>query len=217
MTRVPSEPFETQRHQMVETQLKRRGITDARVLKVMDDVPRHCFVATPYTEQAYEDNPLPTALEQTISQPYIVALMTEALALEPHHRVLEIGTGSGYQTAILCALCAYVYSIERHGALSNEAGKRLKALGYENVSLKVGDGTAGWAAHAPYDAILIAATGSKVPQPLMNQLNPDHGRLLIPLQQGDGQELVLLQRTPEKIKRISYGPVRFVPLIGQFT
>ncbi len=222
--------FESQRNAMVTRQIESRGIVNQRVLEAMRRVPRHEFIEESSRDSAYEDHPLGIGLGQTISQPYMVALMTEALDPQPGQKVLEIGTGSGYQTAVLAELYDEVYSIERHGALSEEAGRRLNRLGYGNTHLRVGDGTQGWPEAAPFDAIMITACGPKMPGPLMNQLNTEHGRLLAPigpenpdevtesssnLADKPFQELVLMHRTPEGIKRVSYGDVRFVPLIGE--
>ncbi len=218
--------FETERHVMVARQIEGRGVKTPRVLEAMRRVPRHEFVEKSSWDDVYEDHPMGIGLGQTISQPYIVALMTEALDPQPGQRVLEIGTGSGYQTAVLAELYDEVYSIERHGALSEQAGLILKRLGYDQVHLRVGDGTKGWPEAAPFDAIIVTAGGPKMPAPLMNQLNVDHGRLLAPIgmvhpdssakkDEDVGQELVLMHRTPEGIKRHSYGDVRFVPLIGE--
>ncbi len=220
--------FEAEREAMVARQIEGRGVKNQRVLEAMRRVLRHEFVDESCLSSAYEDTPLGIGLGQTISQPYMVALMSEALDPQSGQKVLEIGTGSGYQTAVLAELYDEVYSIERHGALAERAARVLKRLGYKNLHLRVGDGTQGWADAAPFDAIIITACGPKMPSPLMNQLNVEHGRLLAPVgainpdSENDkdpndkaSQELVLMQRTPEGIKRLSYGDVRFVPLIGE--
>jgi protein-L-isoaspartate(D-aspartate) O-methyltransferase len=202
------------RNYMVENQLARRGIKEARLLAAMRRVPRHGFVPESLREQAYNDYPLPIGDEQTISQPYIVALMTEALELKETDRVLEIGTGSGYQAAILAELVAEVYTIDRLASLSAEAQKVLEALGYKNIHLKVGDGTLGWLEEAPFDAILVTAGAPQVPRPLTEQLALN-GRLVIPVGDRFSQTLTLVRRTPEGLKHEYHGGCRFVRLIGE--
>jgi protein-L-isoaspartate(D-aspartate) O-methyltransferase len=204
-----------ERRRMVERQLASRGIRDERLLAAMRAVAREAFIAGELAEFAYEDAPLPIAAGQTISQPYIVAMMTAALEIEPHHRVLEVGTGSGYAAAILSQLAAEVYTIERHEELAVAAERRLRALGYANVHVRHGDGTLGWAEHAPYDAIVIAAGGPEIPPPLLAQLAVG-GRLVIPIGPTPrDQELVRVRRTgDETYTREELGGVRFVPLIG---
>lgn len=203
------------REAMVREQLEDRGIRHSRVLAAFRKVPRHGFVPKADRWKAYEDTPLPIGLDQTISQPYIVGLMTEALDPQPEESILEIGTGSGYQTAILCELYRHVYSIERHPELADRARRILADQGYKNVTVQTGDGTLGWPQKAPFNAILIAAAGPRVPYPLMNQLCPDQGKLILPLETDGEQELVMMVRTPESIRRVPLGPVRFVPLIGR--
>lgn len=204
------------RSQMVERQLARRGIQSRAVLDAMGTVPREAFVPEASRHEAYEDFPLPIGEGQTISQPYVVALMIEALSLEANARVLEVGAGSGYAAAVLGQIAQDVYAIERHGALARAASERMHALGYDNVRVKGGDGTLGWPEEAPFDAILVSAGGPEVPAPLLEQLVPG-GRLVIPL--GDpmqDQELVRLERRAEgAVVRESLGHVRFVPLIGE--
>lgn len=201
---------------MVERHLVTRGIRDPRVLAAMREVPREAFVPGELAEFAYEDAPLPIEEAQTISQPYIVALMAAALELEPRHRVLEVGTGSGYAAAVLSRIAAEVYTIERHGELAETARTRLEALGYANVHVRHGDGTLGWAEHGPYDAIVVAAGGPQVPDPLLAQLAVG-GRLVIPV--GDTpreQRLVRVRRVDAgTYAREDLGGVRFVPLVGE--
>ena len=165
---------------MVETQLRARGIRDAHVLRAMERVPRHEFVDPRYRDQAYEDHPLPINAGQTVSQPFIVALMLEILHLEPGSKVLEIGTGSGYQTAVLAEICGHVYSVERHPQLAAEAQDTLSRLGFTNLTLRVGDGSLGLPEYAPFDAIVVSAAAERIPAPLFQQLargwTPDHSR-----------------------------------------
>ncbi|MBW2461355.1 MAG: protein-L-isoaspartate(D-aspartate) O-methyltransferase [Deltaproteobacteria bacterium] len=204
-----------QRHLMVERQIAARGIRDRAVLGAMREVPRERFVAEHLAEFAYDDTPLGIEEGQTISQPYIVALMAEALELTPTTRVLEVGAGSGYATAVMSRLADAVYAIERHELLAHNAGVRLRDLGYENVSVRHGDGTLGWAAHAPYDAIAVAAGGPDVPHSLLQQLEVG-GRLVMPVGPDERmQELVRVRRlSDERYERESLGRVSFVPLIG---
>ena len=206
--------FQKARHRMVDTQLVSRGVHDPRVLDAMRKVPRHLFVDEALCDQSYNDHPLPISERQTISQPYIVALMTEALGLQGMEKVLEIGTGSGYQTAILAELANRVYSIERLLGLSQRARQVLQDLGYRNVALKVGDGTLGWPEEAPFDAILVSAGAPSVPQPLVDQMSVG-ARLIIPVGDHLSQELVLVERLPEGIRKTDMGGCRFVDLIGK--
>ena len=196
-------------------ELRRQGIRDERVLAAMSRVPRHRFVPAASQEQAWDNVALAIAAGQTISQPFVVALMTEALALHGSERVLEIGTGSGYQSAILAELAAEVISIERHASLATAAASLLATLGYRNVTVHVGDGTAGWIAAAPFDRILVAAAAPRVPPPLLAQLRDDGGRLVIPIGEPDDQRLVAFERDGEQTRQQQLGPVRFVPLIGR--
>ncbi len=207
--------FEEARKRMVEMQIISRGIKDRRVINAMLKVPRHLFVGENMKNQAYEDHPLPIGEGQTISQPYIVALMTESLGLKGGEKVLEIGTGSGYQTAILAELCERVYTIERIASLSQRAKTILEKLGYDNIEFKVGDGTLGWPEAAPFDGILVTAASPKVPQPLVDQMAMG-GRMVIPVGDRLTQDLVLIERVPEGIKKTSLGGVRFVDLIGKW-
>lgn len=200
---------------MVRSQLARRGITDPRVLAAMSWVPREWFLAPDLAWQAYRDGPLPIGSGQTISQPYIVALMTASLALQRRHRVLEVGTGSGYQTAVLARLVRHVFSIERLPDLLVEAEERFRRLGIANVDTRLGDGATGWPEAAPFDAILITAATPRVPAPLLEQLTPG-GRLVAPIGDHDEQELVILERSGDGWHERRAGGVRFVPLVSRF-
>ena len=199
---------------MVDTQLLQRGIRDERVLGAMARVPRHEFVADPYRAQAYDDNPLPIGEGQTISQPYIVALMLEMLELSEEDIVLEIGTGSGYQTALLAQLSRHVYSIERHAALAAKAQAALAKLGYRNVTIEVGDGSKGLPAHAPFDGIVVSAAAPDLPQALFEQLK-EGGRLVVPVGPTEAQFLQLVTKKEGKPVLSEQIPCRFVPLIGE--
>lgn len=202
--------FIIQRANMVKSQLKARGIQDQRVLDAMNTVPRHLFVPKDLRDQAYADSALPIGYDQTISQPYIVALMCEATTILPHDKVLEIGTGSGYQGAVLSQLSQEVYTIEIVSSLGKQARKILNELEYNNVQVKIGDGYSGWPEHAPYNVILITAATEKVPQPLIDQLALK-GRLIVPLGSSLHQELVLFIKTEKGLKKESLGSVVFVP------
>ena len=204
------------RTRMVETQIVARGVRDPRVLSAMRTVPRHLFVDPGQREEAYEDRPLPIAGNQTISQPYIVALMTDLLELSPSDTVLEVGTGSGYQAAILAELAAKVYTIEIVEPIGKRAAEKLAALGYHNVITRVGDGYSGWPDAAPFDGILVTAAAPDVPQPLFDQLKTG-GRLVIPVGgQWQSQELLVIEKKPDGSKVIRRAlPVRFVPLIRE--
>lgn len=199
---------------MVELQLRRRGIDDERVLEAMSRVPRHEFVAEPYRTQAYDDNPLPIGQAQTISQPYIVGLMVQLLSPAPEDRVLEVGTGSGYQVAVIAELARHVYSIERRPELAAQAGSALRRLGYDNVTLEVGDGSLGLPPHAPFDAIIVSAAAPEVPPALFEQL-AEGGRLVIPIGPVDAQMLQLIIRKDGKPVASAHVPCRFVPLVGE--
>jgi protein-L-isoaspartate(D-aspartate) O-methyltransferase len=203
------------RKRMVQDQLAARGIKNPAVLKAMGEVPREEFVPDGMAEFAYEDSALPIQQAQTISQPYIVALMTEALELSPDDRVLEIGTGSGYAAAVLAQIVQEVYTVERHPSLARKARERCRRLGYDNIQVRHGDGTLGWEEHAPYDAIVVTAGGPEIPQPLLDQLSVG-GRLVIPTGPTPRlQELVRVTRISEDdYPRENLGAVRFVPLIG---
>ena len=207
--------FQKARDRMVETQLIARGIRSSRVLEAMRRVPRHLFVEEALKEQAYSDYPLPIGEKQTISQPYIVALMSEALELEGDEKVLEIGTGSGYQAAILAELAGRVFSIERFPPLAFRANQILRKLGYQNILIRVADGSFGWPDEAPYDGIMATAGTPRIPQPLVDQLGIG-GRLVLPVGDRLSQELVLVERTPEGIHKTNLGGVRFVDLVGKW-
>jgi protein-L-isoaspartate(D-aspartate) O-methyltransferase len=202
----------TLRLQMVEKQLHQRRIDDERVLKAMETIPRHLFVPPSLRFNAYDDRPLPIGEEQTISQPYIVALMSESLRLTGEETVLEIGTGSGYQAAVLSVLAKRVYSIEIIPQLAETARQRLTTLGYTNVTVIVGDGNKGWATGGPYDAIMVTAAAPQVPEALVAQL-AEGGRLVVPLVIGEEQHLLRLSKHKGHLKREDLGLVRFVPLV----
>jgi protein-L-isoaspartate(D-aspartate) O-methyltransferase len=199
---------------MVQSQLADRDIRDARVLAAMAKVPRHEFVPESLRDQAYEDRPLPIGHAQTISQPYIVAFMTERLTPAPTERVLEIGTGSGYQAAVLAELVSEVYSIEILEPLHQQARATLERLGYRNVHLKCGDGYRGWNEHAPFDAIIVTCAPDHVPKPLTDQLK-EGGRMIVPVGESNNQELVLLEKHEGNLRRTAVLPVRFVPMTGE--
>ncbi|MHB8218615.1 MAG: protein-L-isoaspartate(D-aspartate) O-methyltransferase [Candidatus Sulfotelmatobacter sp.] len=201
------------RQLMVECQLRARGISDSRVLDAMLRVPRHEFVPEPYRAQAYEDHPLPIGDGQTISQPYIVAVMLQSLELSPTSKVLEVGTGSGYVTALLAELAAQVFSVERHPALAESARELLAALGYTNVRIFTGDGTLGLPAVAPFDAILVSAAAPDLPPPLIAQLR-DQGRMIIPVGTDDSQQLQFLRMVGGNPVITLRELVRFVPLVN---
>ena len=206
--------FERDRLRMVEHDLRRRGIQDPRVLDAMASVQRHLFVAPGKRTHAYEDRALPLEVGQTISQPYIVAFMTEALRVRPGDRVLEVGTGSGYQTAVLARLAAHVFTVERIGDLQGAAREVLAGIAVENVRFLVGDGSLGWAEHAPYDRILVSAGAPSVPAALDGQLSPDGGRMVIPVGDADLQELVAVTRNGDAWTSEPLLECRFVPLVG---
>ncbi len=213
-TRESKNPFTEARRAMVERDLRGRGIKDGRVLAVMDSVPRHLFVPEPLRSSAYEDRPLPIGEGQTISQPYIVAYMTELMELKGTEKVLEIGTGSGYQTAVLARLSTEVFSIEILPTLSERAGMLLRRLGFANVQLKVGDGFFGWEERAPFDAILLTAAAPRVPEPLWRQLR-EGGRLVMPLgEEHQAQRLVRIRKTAGQQVVEDVTGVLFVPLKG---
>jgi protein-L-isoaspartate(D-aspartate) O-methyltransferase len=205
--------YEKLRISMVQDQIERRGIHDPKVLQAMRKVPRHKFVPDHLRKFAYADEPLPIGEDQTISQPYIVAYMTEKLEIEPGDKVLEIGTGSGYQAAVLAELTDSVFTIEIVDVLARRAEKTLKDLDYDNIYVKSGDGYKGWPEHAPFDAIIITAAPTKIPQPLADQLRIG-GRMILPL--GDfSQDLVLIQKNALGITQQTLLPVRFVPMTGE--
>jgi len=205
--------YEMKRKRMVETQIQARDIKDPLVLRAMLKVPRHLFIPESNIAYAYDDGPLPIGEGQTISQPYIVALMTELAELKPDSKVLEIGTGSGYQAAILAEICKEVCTIEIIEKLGRKAEEKLKDLGYKNIFVKIGDGYQGWKDHAPFDAIIVTAAPEHIPQPLLDQLKLG-GRLIIPV--GElFQELVLVRKSEKGITKENITGVRFVPMTGE--
>lgn len=207
-----TDAYYKQRQNMVTRQIQARGISNIEVLKAMKKVPRHLFVLPNYIQHAYKDTPLPLTDGQTISQPYIVAFMTDALDLKPSDKVLEIGTGSGYQAAVLAEICDSVYSIEIFESLTRRANKVFQNLQYKNIHTKVGDGYLGWKKHAPFDAIIVTCSPSHVPEALKDQL-AEGGRMIIPVGKKNYQYLVLLKKKKGKIREDKILPVRFVPMI----
>ncbi|MFQ6070337.1 MAG: protein-L-isoaspartate(D-aspartate) O-methyltransferase [Candidatus Aminicenantales bacterium] len=204
--------FEKLRERMIAEQIEARGIKDRLVLKALRKVPRHLFVPPDLRVSAYYDEPLPIGEGQTVSQPYIVAYMTEVLELKGHEKVLEVGTGSGYQTAVLAEISRYVYTVEIIEILSVRARKILRELGYKNIHFKVGDGTFGWKEYSPFDRIIVTAAPSKVPRPLKEQLKVS-GKMVIPVG-SMFQELFLVTRDERKFRKKKLLPVRFVPLVA---
>ncbi len=205
--------FDNLRKKMVTHQLISRGIRDRVVLRAMEKVPRHLFTPSEYMNEAYEDHPLPIGFGQTISQPYMVALMTELLVLKGREKVLEVGTGSGYQTAVLLETGSEVYSIERHAALAESARRVLASLGYERINIYSGDGTKGLPEYAPFDRIIVTAAAQTVPSPLVEQLN-ENGILVIPVGERFSQDLLQLEKKKGKITRRTVCGCVFVPLIS---
>ncbi|MBW6466098.1 MAG: protein-L-isoaspartate(D-aspartate) O-methyltransferase [Brevefilum sp.] len=208
------DPYQAERERMVAYQIASKGVKDEKVLAAMRKVPRHRFVSEDAQAYAYVDSPVRIGKGQTISQPYIVALMTELLGVQPEHRVLDVGTGSGYQAAILGELAAEVHSIERHPELAETARATLEALGYKNIQVHVGDGTEGYAPAAPYNRIIVAAAAPSVPQALLDQLS-EGGRLVIPVGSRYSQQLEVWVRRGDQYQQSSNIPVVFVPLIGK--
>jgi protein-L-isoaspartate(D-aspartate) O-methyltransferase len=206
--------FPAQRERMVKEQIVMRGVVEERVLAAIRKVPREEFVPAEFRAESYTDRPLPIGYDQTISQPFIVAFMTEALRAQPTHRVLEIGTGSGYQAAILAELVAEVYSIEIIEPLKKNAEATLQRLGYKNVHVKAGDGYKGWPEHAPFDSIIVTCAPERVPQPLVDQLK-EGGRMIIPVGAKFAQELYLLEKKDGRLEQSAVLPVRFVPMAGE--
>ncbi|MCD4772111.1 MAG: protein-L-isoaspartate(D-aspartate) O-methyltransferase [Bacteroidales bacterium] len=206
--------FEYQRKMMVKKQIEWRGINNNKILNAMRKVPRHKFIPEIYQEYAYEDTPLPIGDGQTISQPYIVAFMTDALNLNAKDKVLEIGTGSGYQAAILAEICDTVYTIEIFKSLGENAETVLKDLDYKNIFFKIGDGYNGWEKHSPFDAIIVTCAPTDIPKPLEEQLN-EGGRMIIPVGKESVQKLVLIKKKNGKLYQDAVLPVRFVPMINE--
>jgi len=206
--------FNELRRRMVEEQIIARGIKDKKVISALLKVPREEFVPENLKEYAYEDCPLSIGEGQTISQPYIVALMTESLKLSGNEKVLEIGTGSGYQSAILAEIGCEVYSVERIETLAKRAEEKLKKLGYK-VKIKIGDGTLGWEEYSPFDRIIVTASGPEIPKSLLSQLSENEGRLIMPVGDRFFQDLILVIKRKEKIEKINLGGCQFVPLIGK--
>lgn len=214
--KAPADAFAEMREEMVVKQLEARGISDERVLAAIRRVPRHEFVNLELRHLAYRDGPLPIGENQTISQPFVVALMTQLLGLDGSERVLEIGTGSGYQTAVLCEIGAQVYSLERHARLAEVATATLERLGYQNVEVYVGDGSQGYPEMAPFDAILVTAAAPAFPGPLRSQLSEHGGRMVLPVGDDQQQMLEVVIREGNRWRVEHSTPVRFVPLIGRY-
>ena len=206
--------YASRRREMVEKQIASRGVTDPLVIAAMSTVPRHLFVSEALADSAHGDFPLPIGEGQTISQPYIIAEMTQSLALKGHERVLEIGTGSGYQAAVLAQIVYKVYTIERNNVLFLQTRKLFDKLKYHNIITRYSDGTQGWKEEGPFDAIIVTAGGQKIPLPLIEQLSIG-GRLVMPVGDNFSQELIRLEKTEDGIKSTNLGACRFVKLIGQ--
>jgi protein-L-isoaspartate(D-aspartate) O-methyltransferase len=212
VSKVPTNEQDDDRMEFLLT-LRRRGIADQAVLRAMDEVPRERFVDAGFLRSAYADQALPIACGQTISQPYVVAYMTEHLAMQPHHRVLEVGTGSGYQAAVLSRLAREVVTVERYRTLADQAQERLRSLGYDNVDVVVGDGFTGVPGRAPYDRIIVTAAAELVPETLLDQL-VENGVMVLPLGSQDGsQHLIKLTKSQTGTRRENLIPVRFVPML----
>lgn len=207
-------PFAAERLSMVEQQLRRRGIHDERVLQAMMTVPRHEFVSSGMATEAYADHPVPIGEQQTTSQPYIIAAMLQAVQIKPADRVLEIGAGSGYQTALLAELAGQVFAMDRYPSLVEEARQVLERLGYYNIALTTGDGSLGLPEASPYDVIIVSAAAPRVPQPLIDQL-AEGGRMAIPVGDAEQQVLKLIRKYSDEIRESTLEGCRFVPLIGQ--
>jgi protein-L-isoaspartate(D-aspartate) O-methyltransferase len=208
-----ADPWADARHDMVAQQIRERGVRQPEVLRAMESVPRHLFIPAEHRDEAYGDAPLPIGWGQTISQPYIVALMTELLDLDSGDKVLEIGTGSGYHAAVLSRVAGEVYTIEIIDELGRQARSTLQDLGYQNVHVRIGDGYKGWPEEAPFDAIILTAAPPKIPQPLVDQLKVG-GRMVVPVG-SFVQDLLLLTRTPQGLEKRTVAPVRFVPMTGE--
>lgn len=207
--------FDELRELMINTQLVPRGIRDERVLKAMKKVPRHLFVDESIQYKAYDDVALPIDEGQTISQPYMVAIMTELLELKGSEKVLEIGTGSGYQTAILAELSKEVYTIDRFAILVEKAENRFRLLGYKNIHTRVGDGTLGWKEGAPFDRIMVTAATPEIPEPIMEQLSPE-GITVVPVGERFSQQLIKVKKSKDRILEERHTPCVFVPLVGKY-
>jgi protein-L-isoaspartate(D-aspartate) O-methyltransferase len=203
------------REKMVQEQIVARGVRDPRVVEALRKVPRHLFVDAGLVSRAYDDNALPIGAKQTLSQPYMAARMTEALRLGGSEKVLEVGTGSGYQTALLAELCFNVFSVEKIYALSRQARALLDRIEYHNIALHVGDGTVGWPEHAPYDAIIVTAGAPDIPKPLLDQL-AEGGRLVLPVGDASNQTLLRITRRAAELEREELGDCRFVKLLGKY-
>lgn len=212
--KTQADAFALQRRNMVDQHLRARGIRDQRVLDAMARVPRHEFVAPELRSEAYEDHPLPIGQEQTLSQPYIVGVMLDALAVQATDTVLEIGTGSGYQTALLAELAHHVFSVERVPQLAESASARLSKMGYQNVTVTVADGSLGLPEHAPFDSIVVSAAAPTIPQPLVDQLR-EGGSMIIPVGPAPAQELQFVRKQQGAAVSKGLGACRFVPLIGE--
>jgi protein-L-isoaspartate(D-aspartate) O-methyltransferase len=208
--------FKVQRDAMIRDQLQARGIDSPRVLEAMRRVPRHAFVPYEMQPNAYDDRPLPIGKDQTISQPFIVALMTQMLGLTGDERVLEVGTGCGYQTAVLCELATYVFTLERFPQLADQAGRVLTEIGYTNVDIHIGDGSQGLPDMKPYEAIIVTAAAPSIPGPLASQLSRDGGRLVVPVGTSTSQHIHIVRRFGERLVVERTIPVRFVPLVGRY-
>ena len=211
---IEIQEWKHERERMVQEQIIARGVKNARVIEAMKQVPRHCFIDETYYHQAYNDFPLPIGNEQTISQPYMVAIMTELLELAGNERVLEIGTGSGYQTAILALLCDRVFSVERISDLSKDARQRLTKLGFKNINIMVGDGSLGWPAFAPYNGIIVTAGSPGIPDELIGQL-ADKGIMVLPVGSEYTQTLNVVKKHKGRIYRKELFGCAFVPLVGK--
>ncbi len=209
-----SDIYKARRDQMVKQQIEARGIVDIRVLNALRRVERHLFVPSEFATRAYNDSPLPIGYNQTISQPYIVAYMTEALNLESTDRVLEVGTGSGYQAAVLAEICDTVYTIEIVPELAERARNLLKVLNYDNIRIRTGDGYQGWPEYSPFDAIIVTCSPTHVPEPLVDQL-VEGGKMIIPVGEQYNQSLVLLEKRGGRLNRRNVLPVRFVPMVDE--
>ncbi len=206
--------YESARQQMVKEQLKARGIDDPGILAAIEDVKRHLFVPGKYKDNAYEDRPLPIGEGQTISQPYIVAYMTEVINPKPSDKILEVGTGSGYQAAVLAKLCDSVYTIEIVPSLGHNAKKTLDQLGYDNIKIKIGDGYQGWQEYAPYDAIIVTCAPKDIPSAIKKQL-AEGGKMIIPVGEAFNQQLVILHKKEDELIKDKALPVRFVPMVNE--